>query len=125
SATFELTSYCKTNPEMFESAARQSFSWPMLHSLHPFWVKGNEAILTTLNLGADTDINISAKCRRRFSFEPPANRIAIELYLVARSLRSAPMDDWEVKDWVALAWTSHLSKDDQNYLRPLETWGRG
>jgi hypothetical protein len=119
-ATLELTSFCQSKPEMFESLARRNFSWPVLHSLHHQFVEENKAMLKNLNLAADTDINISG----RFSFKPPANKIAIELYFVARALCRAPMDDWEALDWIKLAWTSHLSKDDPNYLRPLERWGQ-
>jgi hypothetical protein len=109
---------------MFEPLARSDFSWPVLHSLHHDWVQENDAMLKNLKLATDTDINILGKGRRRFSFETPANKIAVELYFVARALRRGPMDDWEALDWIKLAWTSHLSKDDPTYLRPLEIWGQ-
>src|SRR5207248_226658 len=97
SATLELTSFCKSHPQMFEALPRSDVSWPVLHSLHHDWVHENDALLKNLNLAADTGINISGK-RRPFSFETPANNIAIELYFVACALRRAPMDDWEALD---------------------------
>ena len=128
-ATDELTSFCESNPAMFRPLARQQFSWPVLHSLHHDQVKENDAMLKNLQLAADTGINISGKSgkrgrRRTFSFETPANIIAIELHFVACALKQAPMDDWEPVDWIKLAWTSHVSEDDPTYLCPLETWGQ-
>lgn len=119
-AASRLTYLCKTKPELFEKKARDTFEWPMLHSLHVEWVKENDTILKDLKLGADSGINISGN-KRRFSFEPPANRIAIELYFVACSLRRAPMDEWEMKDWIALWLTSHVWGDEV-FVRVLEKW---
>jgi hypothetical protein len=121
-AAIELTSLCKTKPELFEKRARKGFDWPMLHSLHGDSVKENDTILKNLKLGADSGINISGN-RRRFSFEPPANKIAIELHFVACSLRRASMEEWKMQDWLKLWWTSHLWEGDAR-LRPLEKWAR-
>jgi len=131
-ATRQVAISCKLKPHLFEPLARNELSWPVEHSLHDDWMKANNVLLGKLNLAADTGINITGN-GRRFSFETPANKIAIELHFLARALSHKAMD-WESVEWIKYWWTAvpwaaapsagNPFKDDPHYFRALEKWGQ-
>src|SRR5438128_2388989 len=51
---------CKKKPQMFTPIAREEFSWPIMHSLHPEMVREDAAFLREITLGKNTQINFSS-----------------------------------------------------------------
>ena len=69
----ELT---EAKPELLRPYARKSWAWPVLKSLHPHLSDDHEKILKTLQLGADTPLEIDASARW---VNDPAHNIAFPL----------------------------------------------
>jgi hypothetical protein len=96
-ATETLVKWCEAKPGMFTPIARDQISWPAMHSLNKGLVRKNDALLKALNLGGNTDINISEQ-GKGFSFDTPATRVAFDHYKLARILRRAPTDGWSADE---------------------------
>jgi hypothetical protein len=133
-ATQMLEWLCQRKPELFAEIARNKFSWPLMCSLSPQQIRENAEFLKKLTLGADTQINISGKT---FSWEVPANIVALNLHGLALSLQRAPMKLWTRRDLIALVrcrvggsspngrtYIHRYNKKYEQQLRALEAWGQ-
>ena len=87
-AAQSLTHLCEAKPDMFSPVAANQIAWPAMHSLHRGLLQKNNALVKSLKLAANTDINISGK-GKAFSFDTPAARVALNHYNLARALRRA------------------------------------
>jgi hypothetical protein len=108
--------------------ARNKFYWPLMCNLHPGDTRKNAELLEKLTLGADTQINLSGKT---FSWDVPANRVALDLHKLARMLQRTPMKSWTLHDLITLRGVGRSSSgafiNDEKYkkqLRALEEWGQ-
>ena len=78
---------CKRRPQLFKAIAREKFSWPVLCSLHPEEIHKTASFLQEMELGANTQINLSSG--KTFSWRVPANVVALNLHTLARNLQRA------------------------------------
>ena len=127
---------CRSRPELFAPIASKKLSWPVMYSLHPEEATRTKDFLRELQLARETSINISSG--KTFSWQTPANVIAINLLQLARDVRE-PGIDLLNEPPISIAQcgvgrraregnpkASSHAFDDQymNQLRELENWGR-
>jgi hypothetical protein len=133
-ATEWLTWLCKKKPELFIGIARQKFYWPLMCNLHSENIRENAELLEKVTLGGETQINLSGKT---FSWDVPANRVAVSLHGLARSLERKPISQWifpkdSAKGLVSCGLRrspngSFYHRYNEKYkkrLRALERWGQ-
>jgi hypothetical protein len=125
-ATEWLTWQCRKNPALFTGIAQERFSWPIMYNPHRDALKEKAAFIRALKLGTDTHINLSSG--KTFSWEVPANVVALNLHRLARALQRAPINQWALRDYMVLGsvgrLTSDLSVSDRKQLKALEEWGQ-
>jgi hypothetical protein len=126
-----LTWLCETRPELFATIAREKFAWPVMYDPHPERMRENALFIRTLKLGSNTQINLSSG--KTFSWQVPANVIAIQLHGLAQSLQRAPMRSWNTLDLKHVAEcgvglrsnNTHIYNDKYvKQLKALEKWGQ-
>ena len=95
-----LTWLCEKQPERFTDIAQEHSSWPVIYDPHPEKVRENTEFLQKLKLAAKTQINFSSG--KTFSWQVPANVVALQLFQLAKSLRRVPMRYWTTHDLQSL-----------------------
>ena len=130
-----VTWICKTRPDVFKEITRETFSWPVMYNPHPEKLRMTTALLRELELGRNTQINFSSG--KTFSWEVPANVVALNLYELAQNLRRAPERLWDQRVVSSIARCgigshsigSHgiVHRTDATYwkqMKALEKWGQ-
>jgi hypothetical protein len=89
-------------------------------------------LLTSLKVGAKTNLNLSSG--KTFSYDVPANRVALYLHDLAKALRRAPIDQWDVYEGLLLGQVGRFSysashkagavSSDAEQLSAIEMWGQ-
>ena len=120
-AAQSLTHLCETKPDMFSPIAANQIAWPAMHSLHKGLLQKNDALIKSLKLASNTDINISEK-GKAFSFDTTAVRVALDHYKLARALRRGPPDEWYSDEWIIVHTICDSLTPDR--LRALRIWGQ-
>jgi hypothetical protein len=121
-AAESLTHLCEAKPEMFSPIAANQTAWPAMHSLHKGLLRKNNALMKSLKLASNTDINISEE-GKAFSFDTPGVRVALDHCNLARALRRAPLAELHFDEWMTV-YTICDSPTFPDRLRALEIWGQ-
>lgn len=135
-AVQDLEWLSRKKSELFEPIASEKMYWPVMCSLHPESIKKTNEFLRSIKLGSHKQINMSSG--KTFSWQTPANTVAINLLQLAHDVRRAEVDLVKAApNSIASCGVGVRGKEDDpkaffhsfddryvEQLRQLEAWGQ-